>query len=765
MAQRLTIRLALALLALSACTFPLAIACGPAFPTATFISGHPDLPLDGYAAGNLGVVLADYSPSYLAVAYRYFENRPFDRDEQSQLVSAWNARLYAYVDGSNSSSQGANAGPVFDVYARSNGQGWLESPNCLEDAFETAEKTREDRIRQFGAASGAVASWLAAQAAVFKNCDGTTAEMLPSAADPSLPLIIRKDRDYQIAAAYLYSGHFDEAKSRFLAIADDADSPWRATAGLVAARCDIRMATLGNDDPTKTKEKLAAADQQLKALIANPAFSSMKASAQRLRGFVGYRLDPDAQTNELADAIARNTAPGAVGANLLDYDRLIREGHPRFRSEAAAETNDLTDWIGSFRYGGPPDRQDHRVTRWEQTHSAAWLAAALAYAQPGDAKTPEVLDAAAKIPATAPAYLTIAFHQNRLLAHSDKQEQARSNIDRILKLPKGQLSPSTRNLFLALRMQAAKNLDEFLEFAPRQPLGVLLSIDVDDPELCDRAPNECVHASGPLLDSDAAVELTEAMPTSVLVQAAASTRLRGDLRIQVAETAWVRAILLDQDEQARRLVPVLSSLEPDLAPMLKAYADQPAAAERKFAAVFLILRRPALTPYVHAGIGRYGWDKPSPPGAIDSYRQNWWCTFAPAPPPGTPFGPASINTGMLQQRMKVSFRPGLAALYPQDNPVSPGFLTAEERGAAANEWASLLREPAAPDWLGQQVLDWAQAHPNDPRVPEALHRTVVSTRYGCNDSATGAYSKQAFTLLHSRYSKSTWATQTPYWFN
>ncbi len=469
-------------------------------------------------------------------------------------------------------------------------------------------------------------------------------------ADPSLPLIIRKDRDYQIAAAYFYSSDFDTAKSRFLAIAGDADSPWRAAAALVAARCDIRAATIGTDDPTARKERLAAADQELKDVIANPAFSPMKASAQRLRAFVGYRLDPDAQANELADAIARNTAPGAIGVNLLDYDRLIWERHPRLTSEAAAETNDLTDWIGSFRYGGPPDRQDHRVTRWEQTHSAAWLAAALAYAQPDDAKTPELLDAAAKIPATAPAYLTIAFHQNRLLARSDKQEQARSNIDRILKLPKSQLSLSTRNLFLALRMQDAKNLDEFLEFAPRQPLGVLLSISVEDPELCDRAPNECIQASGPLLDSDAAVELTEAMPTSELVQAAASTRLGGDLRIQVAEATWVRAILLDQDELARRLGPVLSSLEPDLAPMLKAYADQPTAAERKFAAVLLILRRPALAPYVHAGTGRYGWNKPTPPGEINDYRQNWWCTFAPAPPPGTPFTPASINTGMVQQR-------------------------------------------------------------------------------------------------------------------
>ena len=162
MARKLTQQVAIAVLVALACGFPLAIACGPAFPFATFISEHPDLPLDGYAAGNLGVVLPSYRPSYLAVAYRYFENRPFSPDEQSQMVSAWNARLYAYVGGPDTSSPGANAGPVFDTYAGPSGQGFgfQNIPVCLEDAFETAEKTREDRIQQFGADSPAGASWL-----------------------------------------------------------------------------------------------------------------------------------------------------------------------------------------------------------------------------------------------------------------------------------------------------------------------------------------------------------------------------------------------------------------------------------------------------------------------------------------------------------------------------------------------------------------------------------------------------------------------------
>jgi hypothetical protein len=62
------------------------------------------------------------------------------------------------------------------------------------------------------------------------------------------------------------------------------------------------------------------------------------------------------------------------------------------------------------------------------------------------------------------------------------------------------------------------------------------------------------------------------------------------------------------------------------------------------------------------------------------------------------------------------------------------------------------------------VLEWARVHPQDPRVPEALHLVVRATRYGCTDDATGAVSRAAFTLLHRHYPKSPWTTKTSLWF-
>ena len=54
--------------------------------------------------------------------------------------------------------------------------------------------------------------------------------------------------------------------------------------------------------------------------------------------------------------------------------------------------------------------------------------------------------------------------------------------------------------------------------------------------------------------------------------------------------------------------------------------------------------------------------------------------------------------------------------------------------------------------------------PLGSRVPESLHRVVGGLKVGCSTGGTGAISRAAFQLLHSRYGKIIWAARTPYWF-
>jgi tetratricopeptide (TPR) repeat protein len=144
--------------------------------------------------------------------------------------------------------------------------------------------------------------------------------------------------------------------------------------------------------------------------------------------------------------------------------------------------------------------------------------------------------------------------------------------------------------------------------------------------------------------------------------------------------------------------------------------------------VYKLLKTPGLHFEVDKGFGRYTED----PAAIDPFRDNWWCS---------------------QKEAK-----------PETAAAMPAFLTAAQIADGRREWARLAALDTGPDWLTAQALQFARKIPNDPRIPEALHLAVRSTRYGCTDKDTGDFSKRAFDLLHQKYPNSPWTAQTKYWF-
>ncbi len=178
---------------------------------------------------------------------------------------------------------------------------------------------------------------------------------------------------------------------------------------------------------------------------------------------------------------------------------------------------------------------------------------------------------------------------------------------------------------------------------------------------------------------------------------------------------------------------------PEMAPFLNQYTSAPEPAEKKFSAIYAWLKFPGLEPVIDVGSGRG-----TPLNEQDSYRDNWWCAAALA----------ESQTSMSDEKNS-----GAAAGKP-----SPNFLTATQRATAGREYAVLASFGAAPNYLCRQVIEWATRHPADPRVPEALHLAVKSTRYSCTDKQTGKWSKAAYDFLHQHYPGNAWTKQTPYWF-
>ena len=94
----------------------------------------------------------------------------------------------------------------------------------------------------------------------------------------------------------------------------------------------------------------------------------------------------------------------------------------------------------------------------------------------------------------------------------------------------------------------------------------------------------------------------------------------------------------------------------------------------------------------------------------------------------------------------------------------PPFLTEAERKQAETERAALDHTDSQANYYTRVVLEFAEKHPDDPRVPEALSRAVKNTRMNCNNNRTGDLSERAFNLLRKRYPDTSWAKNTKYWY-
>ena len=172
--------------------------------------------------------------------------------------------------------------------------------------------------------------------------------------------------------------------------------------------------------------------------------------------------------------------------------------------------------------------------------------------------------------------------------------------------------------------------------------------------------------------------------------------------------------------------------------LLAKYANASNQTTREAAALIAVLNYPVIQPYVPVGYGRVD----SSPTTIDSIRGNWWCAEDEATKDFSRYDNYNFN-------------------YPK---VYPNFLTNAEKLTAEREHKQIISTGSSATFLARRAVEFANQNPKHPQTPEILHLAVRSTRYGCTDDNTKTYSKQAFDILHKRYSNSPWTKKTPYWF-
>jgi hypothetical protein len=735
----------------------LAVACGPFTLSTVFVfTVHPAYPLEKFAQGEVGVVQPSWARSYLAVAYRHLSGVSFTPEEQRQLTELWKERLEygnqldyeAWIKNwlaAREKVAGLMPPKEIDVYRFREAPNQYETfLNCQKDAFDNAVTTLNARITKYGADSPAVKSWIDAQDQVFSNCH--EGKQIPATVAAEVDAKSRTDRDYQIAAANFYATNFDDATRQFDSIAKDNGSPWQTQAPYLAARSVIRKASLAA--PENKTQPLNEAEQRLKSILGNRRLSNIHSTSSRLMDLVRLRLHPAERLKELAKKLGTRNNP-SVKQDLWDYTVLLdgfletsAEEKQKFTSEARAD--DLTDWLVTIQSSSPA-ALDHSLQRWRATHSKPWLVSSLSKVDGSNAQASELISEALKVEADSAAFPSARFHSARLLIEVGKKDDARRLLDESLNTKRAKFDESTINLLLSLRMRLASSLVDFLTFAPRKAAAV--SWNDDGREIPAGSAEVSAENNKSLkftdfFDRDASEAFNKHLPLSLLKEAANSSQLPVNLRRDVAQATWLRAVLLNDFKTADELTPVMKSLYPELASYLDKFTAAPQPEAKRFAALFMWLKTPGLEPVVDEGLGRE-----KPVIEQDEYRDNWWCSAA--------YTPSTEQTKEEDH--------GAPPFTAEDESI-PAFLTAAETAAATRESGVINTFGAAPNYLARQVIQWSNANPTDPLAAEALHLAVNSTRYGCTDKNTGRWSKAAFDLLHRRFPNSVWAKKTKYWF-
>lgn len=595
-------------------------------------------------------------------------------------------------------------GAVAEIVTDASLEDYNSYSNCLPGAFAVAAQTLEARVAQFGATGPELAAWVAAQDRVFQNCTAPAAAVLPEPAPEDAPALVKADRAYQTAAAYFYAGQLDEALTRFDAIAQDAASPWRKWARLVAVRTVIRQATLKTQDEAARKALYAQARERTVAIVKDPEMKELNRQTRALTWFVDYRLRPEKQLNLLGRVLLEKPDEN-FGLAFRDYFSL--RSRQKEQPEWKPSTDELSLYLDSFEA-----KDGYAVARdaWKRTKSVAWLAAALSRAKAGDAGLEELLAASASVRKESPAYVSVHTARGRLAEEAGKWEEARAEVLPLLEGGATTLPPETAEVLAASLLKSARSLEEWARYA----------------HLTSHAPGF----------------FTDGLPLARYADEKVLAALAPPLRKEVVQSGWTRAVLLDRWEVADALAPHLEQVAPELAKDLARMRERPEPEARKLAARVLMLKAPGLRPYASS---------PRPDGVLEfSYcGGNGWCPgwqpkyYADCEAGKEPCAPRFVSA---EERQAVK-REGEAAMKFGK---TPDVLIQYAIGYANEN----PKDPLVPEALHYAVRQTRYARNDYCGDGESEKARKETSRL----------SKQSFLILQKKYASSEWAKKTPYHF-
>jgi hypothetical protein len=742
----------------------------------------PDIPLERYQAGELGVVLPTYARAYLYTAWRgvmlgardlkaspgmgyglvvSVEGRPGGYGEWRQnapddVYAAWRNAVSAALKREL-------------LPARENDMVASTYRSCADSSYFFAAQTLNDLAKRSDATPARLQAWVATQRQVFRIC-GDDPEMRrpgygqpkvvaaqPAALPASEPLYWRQMQEYQLASAAFYAEDYASSGKLFARIGATDKHPLRHWGKYLALRSQARAATyippsvsqeerwkqqqaIATEGPEAAAARQAAQQQKVDAIqagiddiLADPALKDLHEDARAIGRAMRAQLTPKTRFAELSKALDNPRIDPYADDQLGDWRLLANQLMP---VASLRKSVGFIDWIQTIQqcHGYKPEasceqEREHALEQWRRyvkdgnkPQARVWLMAA---AMRGDAMPADLEKASLQVAADAPEFLTVRYALARHYRVSKQADKARALEDAMLARLDASSSPSARNLFRQERLAVVTSPAEAVPYLLRAPLE---GRDGDTGEKADARPGR------EELASDGQRWLNSGLATADLYALSDDKRLPAALRTRIAIAAWMRFDLLGREADAVAAAKRIEHAAPALAADMRKYQAQVNAPERRHAMLVTALKW-QLTPTLNWYTATHEEFKQSPP---DDVTASMWCKL-----------PAQAGVTVAEETVIEMAPP------------------APDTGNAAvrdKELAQLGSLKTATGFVGDHVLRRAAAVPKDPDLPWLLYVVVQSTRGGCLDADAKALSKNAFVLLGKRYGNTEWSRKTPYYY-
>ncbi|HWJ94168.1 MAG TPA: hypothetical protein VNT33_05545, partial [Telluria sp.] len=453
-----------------------AIASGDYGPNYTMFKAYrsPDIPLDRFQAGELGILQPGMLRVYLYTGWRSMMLGP------SISRNPGTDHGLARADGSAFGYGWSHGDSRHDELLRAAATALKLPPDgfearrvlaCPEAASTFALETMKQLAARPDATRERVDAWLRAQYQVGEACEQEEdaryafgPRKLPKTQPPALlgetePMVWRQAREYQLAAWQFYIGHYGDSTPLFERIGATPGHPMQGLGKYLALRSEIRRYAASAKENTldRREEQARALEQRADAIIKDKSLQAMHEPTRALLRSMRAALTPETQLAELSRYLD-NPASDPYALDRLGDWSILFDGADRNKLRGDYR---FIDWIETLRECDAARKQDgckgaarHAQDRWHKSGERPWLVAALMLSE---ALTPDLERAALAIAPADPAYLTAQYHLARLYRLAGMNDAARAISDSALRR---ELSPGTRNLFREERFAVATSFQD-----------------------------------------------------------------------------------------------------------------------------------------------------------------------------------------------------------------------------------------------------------------------------------------------------------------